>query len=589
MSETKHRVGKLRDKFILFFVILAAAPVLILGGISLSYLENSHKHDVSNLELQLIDQKIEEISKFLSDTLGILELRVGFTQKSEIEVSQQNFILENLLNDNSAFEEVAFVNLDGHEASKKNRYNFEIELYNISKLDRFSLTKEGSNFIGEIYYTLDGPFVTMGAPVKNRNNEIIQILIAEVNLSEIKKSIERAGLGKEGYLVLLDKTGLVIAYKNFDNSRLGYDLGTTERISGLINGEEFNGLGERDRYYSLLTGEAVAGAGRKIAETDWLLLVEWPIRDADKIILSIRNNVVRLTLISIFGVVIFALFFASWLVKPIRALEAGTLEIEKGNFEKRVEVVTGDELEELGHSFNKMAQGLKRLQELKNEFVFIAAHELRTPLAAIKGFLSLLKDESEPFLSKTSQKYVSRAIGAGDRLAKIVDDVLEIARSESGRIKIEVSVQDMAESIKIILAEIKLIADQKNIKINYDELPELPKVMADPAKLKEVITNFISNAIKYNNEGGRVRVCHELTEKEVITHIEDNGFGISEAEQKHLFEKFFRAEVGKIKSIEGTGLGLFITKELVEKMGGRVWFKSKEAKGTKFSFSLKRS
>lgn len=589
MIEIKHKEGKLRDRFILFFIILAAVPVLILGGISLSYLENSHKHDVSNLELQLIGQKIEEINKFLSDTLGILELRVGFTQKSDIEISQQNFILDGLLNDNPAFEEVAFVNLDGRETSKKNRYNSEAEFYDVSRLDRFILPRQGNNFIGEIYYTLAGPFITLGAPVKNRNDEIIEILITEVNLSGIKKSLEQARLGNDGYLVLLDKTGLVFGYRGFDNGMLGYDLSRMERVGRLINGGELSGLGEKDYYYSLLTGEAVVGAGKKIAETGWLVLAEWPIKDANKIILSIRQDVVRLTLFSIFGVILFALFFASRLVRPIRALEAGTLEVEKGNFNKRVEIVTGDELEELGHSFNKMAQGLKRLQELKNEFVFIAAHELRTPLVAIKGFLSLLKDESWPILPELSQKYISRSISAGDRLAKIIDDILEIARSEAGRIKIEVSTQDMTESIKTILAEIKPIADQKNIKISYDELPELPKIMADSAKLKEVITNFISNAIKYNNDDGWVKVYHELTDKEVITHIEDNGFGISEAEQKHLFEKFFRAEIGKIKSIEGTGLGLFITKELVEKMGGRVWFKSEEGKGTRFSFSLNRT
>jgi len=112
--------------------------------------------------------------------------------------------------------------------------------------------------------------------------------------------------------------------------------------------------------------------------------------------------------------------------------------------------------------------------------------------------------------------------------------------------------------------------------------------LADPAKLKEVITNFVSNGIKYNNEGGWVKVSHEINDKEVITHFEDNGFGISEKEQKQLFQKFFRADIGRIKSIEGTGLGLFITKELVEKMEGRVWFKSQEGKGTTFSFSLKK-
>lgn len=588
-EEHQHKEGRLRDKFILFFVVLAAVPVLVLGGLSLNFLQSSHKHDVSALELQLIAQKIEEVNKFLADTLGILELKVGFTQRSEIEISQQNFILEDMLANNPAFEEVAFVSLEGQETAKKNRFSSDVELNKVSRLDRFLFPSQGKNHIGEIHYTLSGPLVTLSAPVRNRNNEMIQILSAEVNLSELKHSIESERLGDEGYLVLLDRAGSVMAFSGFNGLSSGFDLGRSERVTKLINGEIFNGLGEKDRYYSILTGEIVVSAGQKIAETGWIMLAEWPIRDADGIILSIRKNVVLLTLFSIFGVIIFALFFSSRLVRPIKSLEAGTLEIEKGNFDKNVEIQTGDEIEELGHAFNKMAKGLKRLQELKNEFVFIAAHELRTPLAGIKGFLSLLVEEQGDDLTKNSKEYINRSLGASDRLAKLVNDILEIARSEAGRIKIEISPQDLGENIKTILAEVKTIADQKKISLNYDEFSNLPKVLTDPAKLKEVITNFVSNAVKYNNEGGLVKVSHELKDQEVITHIEDNGFGISEKEQKQLFQKFFRADIGRLKSIEGTGLGLFITKELVEKMEGRVWFKSQEGKGSTFSFSLKRA
>ncbi|MDP3697517.1 MAG: sensor histidine kinase [Candidatus Taylorbacteria bacterium] len=592
MSEVEHKEhkeGHIRDKFILFFVILASVPVLILGGISLYFIQGSHKYDVSALELQLIGQKTEEIDKFLLDTVGALEINLGISETLDVESSQlpwQQVLADKIIENNSSFEEVSFIDLQGKERAKKIRQEVS-ELVNVSLLPKFKEAMGGKKYVSEVYYTLSGPMVTVAAPLKYENR-VVQIVSAEVNLSKINKSIETARLGRDGYLILLDTTGSIIGQGGLDNLKPGFDLGRSARVKRLIGGEMFDGLGEKDRYYSLLGGEAVVGAGKKIEATGWILMAEWPIRDADKIVLSTRSNVIRLTLFSILGVIVFAFFFSSKLVKPIRALEAGTLEIEKGNFEKRVEITTRDEIEALGHAFNKMAQGLKRLQELKNEFVFIAAHELRTPLTAIKGFLSLLKDEKGNVLTERSGEYIARSLGASDRLAKLVNEILEIARSEAGRIKIEVSPQDLVESIKTILAEVKTIADQKKISLSYDELPELPKVLADPAKLKEVVTNFISNAVKYNNEGGWVKVYHEVNDKEVITHFEDNGFGISEKEQKQLFQKFFRADIGRLKSIEGTGLGLFITKELVEKMEGRVWFKSQEGKGTTFSFSLKR-
>lgn len=591
LNHKEHKEGKLRDKFILFFVILASVPVLVLGGISLNFIQSSHKHDVSALELQLIGQKTEEINKFLLDTVGALEINLGISGTLDVESSQlpwQEVLADKIIENNSAFEEVSFIDLQGKERAKKIRQEAP-ELADVSLLPKFKEAMSGKNYVGEVYYTLSGPMVTVSAPLKYEN-KVIQVVSAEINLSKIKKSVETARLGHEGYLILLDTTGSMIGQGSPDDLKPGFDLSRSARVEGLLlSGAILDGLGEKDRYYSSITGKAVVGAGRKIEATGWILMAEWPIRDADKIILSTRNNVIRLTLFSIFGVIVFAFFFSSRLVKPIRALEAGALEIEKGNFEKTVEITTKDEIEGLGHAFNKMAQGLKRLQELKNEFVFIAAHELRTPLTAIKGFLSLLKDEKGNVLTEQSGEYIARSLGASDRLAKLVNEILEIARSEAGRIKIEVSPQDLTESIKTILAEVKTMADQKKISLSYDELSQLPKVLADPAKLKEVITNFISNAIKYNNEGGWVKVYHEVSDKEVITHFEDNGFGISEKEQKQLFQKFFRADIGRLKSIEGTGLGLFITKELVEKMEGRVWFKSQEGKGTTFSFSLKKA
>ena len=234
-----------------------------------------------------------------------------------------------------------------------------------------------------------------------------------------------------------------------------------------------------------------------------------------------------------------------------------------------------------------MAAGLKQLQELKNEFTFIAAHELRTPVTAIKGFLSMVFEGDAGALSDKLKQYLDPVRQANDRLIQLVNDILEIARSEAGRLKIEVSPCDMEKCVQSILTEVKPLADEKKIALQYEALPNIPQVLADELRLKEVITNFISNAIKYNNEGGWVKISHELKGDMLITNVADNGFGMSREEQNKVFEKFFRSDAAKIKSIQGTGLGLFITKELVDKMGGKIWFSSEEGKGTTFSFSLK--
>lgn len=576
--------SRLRTKFTLSFIVLASLPILILGGVTLYLIDTAHRQDVSSFELQLIDQKIEEIKKFFADTLGILELRVGFTQKSDIELSQQQFLLSGILEENRAFEEVSFLSLKGQETAKKSRTEEGLELVDVSRLPKFEVAARGDNFIGAVYYTFSGPFVTLAAPVRNRNGDIIQILSADVNLSQLIRSIEASRLGNSGYLLLLDKDGILINRRG-DKGKPGTDLSGGERIKRVLGGEVLDALDVRDRYQSLLDDTAVVGAGKRISNIGWVVLVEWPLVDADALVRDIRDQVIRFTLFSTIAVLLLAPFFADRLLKPIRMLEAGAAEIEMGNLEKRVEIKTKDELEDLGTAFNKMAQGLKRLQELQNEFVFIAAHELRTPVTAIKGYLSMIREGSAGVISTTLQKYLDPVWQSNERLIQLVNDVLEIARSEAGRLKVEVQPYDLRDAVRAILVEIKPLADQKKITVSYEEI-SLPEVLADSGRVKEVIMNFVSNAIKYNRDGGWIKVYHETSKDGVTTHVEDNGFGMSEDDQKHVFEKFFRAEAVEIKTIQGTGLGLFITKELVEKMNGKIWFRSEEGKGTRFSFEL---
>lgn len=577
--------SRLRNKFAVFFIVLAVSPLLILGSLTLYLIDISHRQDVSNLGLQLIDQKIEEVEKFFADTLGILELRVGFTQKSDIELSQQNFLLEGLLEENRSFDEVSFINLTGKETAKKFRSGGEIELIDVSLLGKFKTSVSGEDYIGSVYYTLSGPRITLSAPVKNRNDDIIQVLSAEVNLGEISRAVELARLGSSGYIILVDKNGDLIASREKGLS-VGANLSGIDRIKSVLSGQIFDALGQKDRYFSFMNARPVVGAAKRVPKIGWGALVEWPLSDADALIKDVRNQVLTLTLISVLAVLFLAPIFALRLLRPIHDLETGAAEVEKGNFEHKVEITTKDELEDLGTAFNKMLQGLKRLQELKNEFVFIAAHELRAPVTAVKGYVSMLLEGDAGALPSKAIEFLKPVNQANERLIGLVNDILEIARSEAGRLKIEVSATDIGPLIKATVLELKPLADEKKIGLVYEEFQKPAIALTDNDRFKEILTNLISNAVKYNHEKGWVKVANEAGDNSIITHVEDNGFGMSEEDQKHIFEKFFRAETGKVKEITGTGLGLFITKELVEKMGGRIWFQSNPGHGSKFSFSL---
>ncbi|MBI2474311.1 MAG: sensor histidine kinase [Candidatus Taylorbacteria bacterium] len=580
--------SRLRSKFALFFIVLAVAPVILLGGIAILLIVETHKQDVATLETQLIDQKIEEIKKFFADTAGVLDLRVAYTQKSEIEQSQQEFLLQTMLSENPAFLTLSFANLDGKETTKlvRGMASDAVELQDLSQMSFFGRVTGGELFMSEVFRTPTGPAVYMSAPVHNRNGDIVEVLNAEVSIDEIADSIQAARIGLRGYLLLVDKNGRVIAGP-LGSHKISF--AESPRFRSLIETGGYDGLGEKDRYESIASNTAVVGAGKNVPATDWLMLAEWPIADDDATIADVKSGVLKVTLGSILAVLLLAPLFASRLTEPIRKLRARAKEIEQGELDRPIELKTGDELEELGASFNEMAKGLKRLEELRKEFVYIVTHELRAPLTAAKGYISLI-DEGEggpvPENIKTLLDPVRQSV---EHLVVLVNDLLDAARAEVGKLSVDMGNVDLAFVARGVVAEMRITASDKNISVQYVEPLDVLSVKADPKRLGQVLINLISNAIKYNKPGGYVRVRHEATDASVRTIIEDNGIGMTPEELKHTFEKFYRVEGADTKGVLGTGLGLYITKELIDKMGGSIEVSSEKNKGTTFTVTLSKA
>lgn len=572
----------LQNKFALFFIVLSSVPALLLGGNALYAVDLAHRRDVSSLELRLIDQKTEEIRKFMADTAGILELKVSFPQKSEIALPEQSFLLNGILKENPVFKEASLISLSGQETAKKNRAG-DLPLSDVSRLPRYTEAVNGKDYFGEVEETLEGPIMTMSAPVYNRNGDMIQIMAAKVNLTSLVRSIEGARLGSSGNLVLVDGGGRVIATKPSGALRPGENLSSLNRVKAVLSGKVLDALSPEDRYLGYQTGAPVVGAGKKVPLLGWGLLAEWPLKDADEVINIVRDQVMFLIFAAILGVLLLSPIFAARLTRPIRQLEDGAGDIEQGHFDRKVDIRTGDELEELGETFNKMAGGLKRLEELRNEFVYVVTHELRTPITVIRGYLSMIKEEGG--LPDKFKDFMDALWQSSENLAKLVNDLLDVARFEAGQIKMELVAVDFDALLEEVFSEMKILAADKHVALASPRPPAPRSVMADRDRLRQVLVNFMTNAIKYNREGGSVRVEAEPKEKMLMVSVIDSGLGMSEEDLKHMFEKFYRSKV--TEKIRGTGLGLFITREFIRAMGGDIMdIKSKVGEGTTITFSL---
>ncbi len=228
----------------------------------------------------------------------------------------------------------------------------------------------------------------------------------------------------------------------------------------------------------------------------------------------------------------------------------------------------------------------QRLERLKDEFVYVAAHELRNPVAAIRTILNVIFDDKRFTIDPLLREYLLKLQEADDRLLQLVDELLEVARTEAGRLTVALSPQDVAEHVKSVFAEIRPAALAKEVELVYDPPPQRPYVLADASKLNEILANLVINAVKYNVVGGKVTVAHEMKGDMLLTTVTDTGIGISPEDLPNLFVKFWRSEDMAVREQSGTGLGLFIVKQLVERMGGTIEVRSSHGKGSTFAFTL---
>jgi len=229
----------------------------------------------------------------------------------------------------------------------------------------------------------------------------------------------------------------------------------------------------------------------------------------------------------------------------------------------------------------------KTIERIKTEFVSLAAHQLRTPLSAIKWTLRMLLDGDLGKLSPEQRDFLEKTYKSNERMIFLINDLLNVTRIEEGRYIYQLLFCDFLEIIHSVINFYHGELERKNIKLELQEPGDKPpRILGDEEKIKLVIENLIDNAIRYTFPGGKIIISIELLDEEIEFKIQDTGMGIPKSEQPRVFTKFFRGADAIKMETEGSGLGLFVTKNIVEAHGGRIWFQSEEGKGATFYFTL---
>ena len=302
------------------------------------------------------------------------------------------------------------------------------------------------------------------------------------------------------------------------------------------------------------------------------------------------TEAIALAMVAAFvAALVLSLFISRRVTLPVQEMMAASERVADGHYDERVGVpgaAKGQDLDELGRlaqCFNQMAASLQKTETMRLELIGNVAHELRTPLSSIQGYMEGLIDGVLPAEAETFQQ-VHREAG---RLQQLVHDLQELSRVEAGAFELKLQPTPVSRLIETVTTRLGRQFEEKGVSLETDIAPDLPPVQVDEGRIGQVLLNLVGNALQYTPAGGQVRIHARRQDGAVLVTVEDTGIGLAPEQLPHVFERFYRVDRSRSRAGGGSGIGLTIAKHLVEAHGGQIWAASEGiGRGSAFSFTL---
>ena len=389
------------------------------------------------------------------------------------------------------------------------------------------------------------------------------------------------------YVLLTDSTGKILAHTNIhllgeiDRTPAGFKAKNAKK---LLTQSYQNKKGEwiSDFAFPLFVKQERLGIAR--------------VGFSQQVLNAIVQETVTKTGRRIFGVALVALvvgilgslILAQTMTKPIRKLTQGVELVGKGKLDMVIEVNNRDELGKLAKEFNLMACKLKELDQMKQDFTSSVTHELRSPLTSIMMYIDLFFKGTTGQLTEKQKNFLTIMRDSAKRLNNFINDLLDVAKIERGKMEIVREPLNISKILEETVQLFKVQAEAKNIQITTGVPKDLPNVLADQNKIRQVVNNLLSNAIKFTPQKGKINIEIRNIQGYLQISISDTGIGIPRTDLEKIFDKFEQVKGvrNKIESSKGTGLGLAIVKAIIELHRGKIWVESNLGKGSTFYFVL---
>jgi len=474
--------------------------------------------------------------------------------------------------------------------------------------------------------------IPVNVAIPDQDKGVIGIFQAELATDRFFSFLGAFQVDKTGHAVLLDGKGNVI-----------YHTGATQTNVKFCNDRDYDRLLMSKGKYATVYEPSIHKRMTFVAFSEvappvllesnkiWRVLIDQDVKEVFRPLDSILGWMIMAIVFLLLVMVGIGYFFSGVLVRPILELQKAAAEIMKGNWNYKVEIHTGDEIEQFADAFREMVSDIQTKQDqlrkakeelerlsksleakvkertvdltmakekldkytkelegalmVKSDFISMASHELRTPLAAIKEGIGIVLSGKTGPVNERQEEFLDMAKRNLDRLARLITDILDFQKLEYGKMALKIEPHDINEVIREVCNTMMSLAQEKGLELITELALNLPPVKFDKDKITQVMTNLVSNAVKFT-EKGKIIVTTGKGQNIIQVSVRDTGPGIREEDMPLLFQKFTQLEKGLERRAGGSGLGLTISKEIIEMHNGKIWAESKAGEGSIFYFIL---
>jgi signal transduction histidine kinase len=610
--------GRLVRHYFLISLVLISGGLITSGLSELYFRYRESAADLVRLQQEITSGAASRIEQFVQE---IERTTRGAAKSREITEKglspEYRFELRRLLAIAPAITEAVAIDSDGISRLAVSRLTRVLDEKIDSTLPALQapalqLLKEGKSYFGLVYFHRDSePYMTIAVPIERYVGRAIGTLQVQVNLKYVWDLLSKLKVGTEGYAYAVARNGDLIAHPNISLVLQRLNVAHLDQVRSAFQ-PRTDVKSPTWTVAKNLYARRVFSSWSPIPILGWVVFVEQPVEEVYGPLYASLFRTSGFLLVGLGMALLASLFVARRVVRPLEALRSGVERIGGGDMNSRLDLKTGDEIEVLAEEFNKMTDNLreaysglekkvedrtrelalanerlKELDRMKSDFVSNVSHELRTPLTAIKGAVDLVLREVAGPLTEKQIHYLTRVRSNTQHLAGLINDLLDLAKIESGRIEVKSTRVSLSSLVHEVAEALRPVAAEKVIDLEATLREPSILVWADRDKINQVLTNLIGNAIKFTPVQGRVTVSVSRNgEESVQVSVSDTGPGVPPDQKEKIFAKFYQIAEVNGENSKGTGLGLAISKALVELHGGKIWVESEPSCGSTFSFTL---